>query len=743
MLKKELIDNYVFKVNNTTFTKENQEKIIDAYKTQQSIEFVEGNDKYKVQFTDKPPVKKDLLVAYLSESSFWDQKLKELELLENPTHEDLFKFMKKLNISMKDIGTSKKKFKYYILYAYILERIYKNDLLDHIKKLGLTKKDLEYRDYFITSNSLYDYTEKRIIFPDPVTNKIHWCFAFYFANFIHHVKLLSLIYNIPMTDNIYGSYFRIKVHMPIVIDHDTINMELTKQITCDLGKKYYIYHIYLLDNDEHIINESENLLLENRDIMIQYIPIFINSKNAVQVINQFKRCGDSNSEILIYVCTIGYNDIDFKILSLLLPHIHKKMSGNSNIILINDTLKYVLDSKYYPNFRKVVNCYDKRRLFDLYESKIENKVGTNSFDLTNDLFKLRKRAVKESLKAHTIDSRDIIDTTSIYAYSYFYLQKKYSTNIVDKWWYKYFMRSLPCARGRIIQFAGTCWFNVILNTILLTPKLKEYVTRNIKDDKHFEDYYRASDDKLLFNYVLPDNIIEIINRDSECNECGDIAVYKSSDRMLCSNCSKSYHADGKKLEKMEDIKRKEILEEPNIDLPFKALFYGRLNKNLDFDDKGLLELSKILNPLGFDGGTSNNIIKLFDILKCKYTHIIIDMKLNTKMFPLYFNNISKPIFIMTGMNNTPIIFNKDSNLPLNINGYKLYAAGIASNMHVVCGLLCNDVPYIYDSNNIIAYSEWPSGNMSGYYDKVMELKDTPLDPHNFLYYYTFILYMKE
>ena len=419
------------------------------------------------------------------------------------------------------------------------------------------------------------------------------------------------------------------------------------------------------------------------------------------------------------------------------------MPGNSNIVLINDTLKYVLDSKDYPNFRKVVNCYNRKRLFDLYENHLENKVGANSFDLTNDLFKIRKRAIKESLKAHTIDSRDIIDTTSIYAYSYFYLKKMNSTNIADKWWYDYFMRSLPCARGRIIQFTGTCWFNVILNTILLTPKLKEYVTRGIKDDTHFEDYYRVSDDKLLFNYMLPDNMIEIINRDSVCNKCRNIAEYKFSDIMLCHSCSKSYYEDGKKLEKIEDIKRKEIFEEPNIDIPFKALFYGRLNKNLDFDDKGLLELSKILNPISLDGGTSNNIIKLFDIMKCKYTHIIIDMKLNTKMFPVYFNNISEPIFIMTGMNNTPIVFGKDMSLPLKINGYKLCAAGVASNVHVVCGLLCNDIPYIYDSNNIIAYSEWPSGNMFGYYDKVMELKDTPLEPPDFVYHYTFILYMKE
>jgi hypothetical protein len=319
-----------------------------------------------------------------------------------------------------------------------------------------------------------------------------------------------------------------------------------------------------------------------------------------------------------------------------------------------------------------------------------------------------------------------------------------STNLVDKWWYEYFMRSLPCARKRVIQFFGTCWFNVILNTILLTPKLKEYVMRHIKSDKQFEDYYIEKDGKLLFNYILPDDIIEIINTNSICTECNrNIALIKSSDKMLCIKCFELYNEDGIKIVKIVDIKRDIILKQPNINIPFKALIYGRTNKNLDFDDKGLLEISKILNPISVDDGHTHNIMSLFDTLKCKYRHIIIDMNMNTKMFPLYFNNITDDIVIMTTKNWTQIVLGKDTKLPLRINGYKLQAASIGSNEHIVCGLLCNDIPYIYDSINIIAYSDWPNGNLFGYYDKVMELTDSPLTPSNLLFTYEFILYIKE
>ena len=166
MLNGKIIDSYIFKVNNTTITKENQDKIIEAYKNNQNIEFVEGNNKFNITFTLDKKIKKDnLLVAYLSDSSFWEEKLKELELLENPTHDKLFEFMEKHNRRMEDIETSKKDFKYYMLYAYILEKIYKNDLLEYIKSLGLTEVDLEFRDYFITPYSLSDYINRKIIFP--------------------------------------------------------------------------------------------------------------------------------------------------------------------------------------------------------------------------------------------------------------------------------------------------------------------------------------------------------------------------------------------------------------------------------------------------------------------------------------------------------------------------------------------------------------------------------------------------
>lgn len=84
---------------------------------------------------------------------------------------------------------------------------------------------------------------------------------------------------------------------------------------------------------------------------------------------------------------------------------------------------------------------------------------------------------------------------------------------------------------------------------------------------------------------------------------------------------------------------------------------------------------------------------------------------------------------------------KDS-LPLKVGSYHLEAAGINSIRHAIIGLHCNGIPYMYDSNNIIAQPNWPEIDFSGYFEKVMELSDKPLEPFNYMTNFSFLLYCK-
>jgi hypothetical protein len=40
--------------------------------------------------------------------------------------------------------------------------------------------------------------------------------------------------------------------------------------------------------------------------------------------------------------------------------------------------------------------------------------------------------------------------------------------------------------------------------------------------------------------------------------------------------------------------------------------------------------------------------------------------------------------------------------------------------HSVAGLMCNGIPYIYDSTNYVAQTDWPNGNLGEYMDVLVE-----------------------
>ena len=67
------------------------------------------------------------------------------------------------------------------------------------------------------------------------------------------------------------------------------------------------------------------------------------------------------------------------------------------------------------------------------------------------------------------------------------------------------------------------------------------------------------------------------------------------------------------------------------------------------------------------------------------------------------------------------IYSADKVIIINGKNYKLIAATIGYinsdklGGHSICGLICDDKFYVYDSNNHIAYTDWFSGDMSGYY----------------------------
>lgn len=56
------------------------------------------------------------------------------------------------------------------------------------------------------------------------------------------------------------------------------------------------------------------------------------------------------------------------------------------------------------------------------------------------------------------------------------------------WAYDYFLNKGMCTSGRLIQLAGTCWYNALLNVLFLTPEIKHILSKN---------FHSFSDDEKL------------------------------------------------------------------------------------------------------------------------------------------------------------------------------------------------------------------------------------------------------
>jgi hypothetical protein len=310
-----------------------------------------------------------------------------------------------------------------------------------------------------------------------------------------------------------------------------------------------------------------------------------------------------------------------------LKDIDKSITKKESTILLHDTEYYLLKGHDFPHIRKVVNCISKEFIHRLEsttnitlvykkieeldkvikdkESKKENAEKENS-----EWYKLvmKKNKIKSELgnsnplykltlsSSYTIDKRDTIDDVSIYKYTYFQKQRAESHFVTDTWWYHYFNRTLPCARGRVIQFGGTCWFNTILNTMLLSTPVKNYLKETLVYSDSFKPYLKENFnsynelDGYTFSYTTPETI-SLLSKEKTIIESE--SHYHELRKTLSSNVFSD---------------------------PFNAFFYGRLHSTLHLDDKVLLSLSKLLNPHKDDGAKSYFIHNLFDIMSLPYEY---------------------------------------------------------------------------------------------------------------------------
>ena len=658
-----------------------------------------------------------------------------------------------LDFILETLSIPKSSLKDYDNYCYKLNICFINDffsknileIVKNIQKVYGVKYDIK-KKFNLTETDLSYKVED--IMPIPIKESDNIPIIYLFARLISYVKKLSTETNIAMTsDDLLQMYFDFLKNKPISKEaHEKIKT-IHEHIMCEPGKKQTIYHFYITQNDRLVPDEHQPILINNNP-NVSYNVVFIKqTENGYEPIDiTCKR----DMETVIVVSSIGYSEKEFSLLTNVLKDIDKNITKKESTILLHDTEYYVLKEHDFPHFRKVVNCYNKefirsleskngldeltnidKNLYTIYNKRKEEhpndyskyskeadawldalanikKVKSN-IGSTNKLYKLINT---EHLLTYIRDTRKTIDDTSLYAYDYFQKERKNSNLVTDTWWYRYFTRSLPCARGRVLQFSGTCWFNTVLNTMLLSTPIKQELKQITYSDEfipYLKQVNSYGEDEYEFTYTTP----------TEITLDGDVPISKV-------------------LSHYEELRKSIPLS--TFSVPFKAFFYARLQSNLHLDDKNLLSLSKLLNPSTEDGAHSYLIKNLFDILSLPYQYYKIQDENKKDFVPFVLDCLERSTkkFILIG---EYMYCGKDS-LPKQVGEYKLEAAGINSSEHAIIGLHCNDIPYMYDSNNVIAESNWPDIDFSGYYEKRMEIFNEKIDKGSYMNNFSFLLYCK-
>jgi len=355
------------------------------------------------------------------------------------------------------------------------------------------------------------------------------------------------------------------------------------------------------------------------------------------------------------------------------------------------------------------------------------------------------------------------------------MQTNDSNELENTWWFRYYFSIPPCAFGRLSQSSGTCWLNTVLNILFLSEPIADLLVQKYnslpKDFKTQVEKIMFPSDffalkiplkilmwamvnmfliKLDKAITLDYNFISVV-----ASKVKSLWVYNNENYFIENNLGIEY-GDGL-LSYYGLITVCSIYFEENIDYyklfnKYALLFdenekinniykeYSNLNSNVT--DSTLEKLNDL-----------EKLVDIFDGMHKKTQSIVTQMAETNTQISLNWKEITfsdtklspgdPPKLLIIPTVNTrqihQVIYIGDTE-------YKLIAGGIDFNVieanasHIVAGLICEDKYYIYDSNNILSYSNWNQGIYNDYIDQLNDYYE--VNGYRFEYTNQYVVYIK-
>jgi hypothetical protein len=253
--------------------------------------------------------------------------------------------------------------------------------------------------------------------------------------------------------------------------------------------------------------------------------------------------------------------------------------------------------------------------------------------------------------------------------------------IENQWWFKTYTGTPLCANGRLRQWTGTCWFNTVLNSLILSPVLSWLLK--------YQFLARAKDDKRFVTEVEKFSLSACPNfRNLKLEDLLWITIYN-----LLVKGNKARRED-------EDFITIMAARTKGINAQNNEAYFQKTAKDFKYGE-------------GHDpfGGLKVVLSILFPPTDFHWMDLTY-----TLGNPKYPDNQHPFILAMRSENK---IHPWDRKIVYNNKTYDIAAGYIeVGGTHAICGFMCGDKAYTYDSNNDYVVSEdWPANRLSTKYQE--------------------------
>lgn len=514
-------------------------------------------------------------------------------------------------------------------------------------------------------------------------------------------------------------------------------------VICDFNKNLdaSIYHFTneTLNNTQGVTNPTtEKLITYQKISSTDTVPAVFD-----QAINECE-----NKNVLIVTNSISLLGITEAINNYL---VNVEVNNNhylQNITIINYTddntkvIYLVYDSDKNEIFKKIVNVFSSQGTLlsndtNFFAETPMNRSVPKTIDTNKkSIYKITQRGGE----IKNITAR-WMNTTSK------------SNNLVDQWWFNWYFNVPPCADVRLSQSSGTCWLNSSINALFLIKRIANLIVKRYNELENKNLYTLPLGEfeclncdlkvllfSLVYNLVIrgkkakPDdeNFIGFLSSKIKCE------YENKKNKSLCSGIEYGEGGDSfegikvilKYILNKEDYLCIDILQEMSRSYNDFVESYNVLIKKYNNTNKLLQEAINKYNK------TRNKDLmaeyKRYEIELVNIENDINDFKSELKKKEKDLNQnsmiLQKPNNysidnndMFNGRGNPDILVFRNNFITLQrtitFDGaiYNLCSAVIKLTIaHVICGIICNDKPYIYDSNNILVETNWDRGEYSKY-----------------------------